>query len=90
MMKRLDSLLWPLFAWLLGAMASALVHSSLEKGWTRVWHRGPPEDPSRDDTPWLEVLLWAAISGIASAGARLLVKRLSPSLWRNLTGNTPP
>jgi len=89
-MKRFETLLWTLFAGLLGAMASKLVRSGLKTGWTRIRRHEPPEDPARDDSPWVEVLVWAAVSGIATAAARLLAKRLSPTLWRNLTGKTPP
>jgi hypothetical protein len=47
-------------------------------------------NPAAPGTKWSEALIWAAVSGIAVASARLLATRGAAATWKSLTGKLPP
>lgn len=81
--------------WKIVAMAFAVptgiaVRKALDAGWQKARHDDPPKNPAAPGTEWSEALLWAAVSGIAVAAARLLAARGAAATWKSLTGKLPP
>jgi hypothetical protein len=61
------------FVVMLGMMA----RNGLQKSWKKVKKSEPPLDPSDTETPWMDALLWAGLSGMTVGIARLVGRRLS-------------
>ncbi|HSI74378.1 MAG TPA: DUF4235 domain-containing protein [Lunatimonas sp.] len=54
----------------LGAYATRKI---LEKSWKKTTKKDPPVDPTDDSNSWLEILAWAAVTGIAANAARVML-----------------
>ena len=81
--------------WKIVAMAFAVptgiaVRKAIETGWRKTKHDDPPKNPAAPGTEWSEALMWAAVSGIAVATARLVAARGAAATWKSLTGKLPP
>ncbi len=82
-------------SWRVMAMAFAIpagfaAEKALAAGWRAVRKSDPPRNPAAPGTDWAEALAWAAVSGLAVAGARLLAARAAVATYKRLTGELPP
>ena len=66
------------------------VRKAIETGWRKTKHDDPPKNPAAPGTDWSEALMWAVLSGIAVATARLVAARGAAATWKSLTGKLPP
>lgn len=58
--------------------------------WKKTRRSDPPANPAAPGTTWKEALLWAAVSGVVYAAARLVAARGAAATWKSLTGSLPP
>lgn len=63
---------------------------AIEAGWRKAKKGDPPKNPAAPGTEWSEALLWAGVSGVAVATARLIAARGAAATWKSLTGKLPP
>jgi hypothetical protein len=54
----------------LGAYATRKI---LEKSWKKTTKKAPPVDPTDDANSWVEILAWAAVTGIAANATRVML-----------------
>jgi hypothetical protein len=85
----------PPMTWkLLGAGATTLSGIAVRKLTDAAWYaaRGttPPKNPAAPGVSWPDALAWAAFSGLAVAGGRLLAARGAAAAYTSLTGKLPP
>jgi hypothetical protein len=66
------------------------VRKAIETGWRKTKQDDPPKNPAAPGTTWSEALMWAAVSGVAVAAARLVAARGAAATWKSLTGKLPP
>ncbi|HEY6743473.1 MAG TPA: DUF4235 domain-containing protein [Lapillicoccus sp.] len=66
------------------------VRKAIETGWRKTKDDDPPKNPAAPGTEWSEALMWAAVSGVAVAAARLVAARGAAATWKSLTGKLPP
>lgn len=57
----------------LAAIGAYLTRKVLEKSWKKATKKDPPVDPSDNSNSWMEVLAWAAVTGIAANAARMML-----------------
>jgi hypothetical protein len=67
-----------------------VVNKTLEKVWRRSRGSAPPKNPAAPNVDWLDALVWAAISGVVVAGARVVANRGAAATYQTLTGRLPP
>ncbi len=85
----------PPLTWkLLGTGAATLSGIAVRKLTDAAWYaaRGttPPKNPAAPGVSWPDALAWAALSGLAVAGGRLLAARGAAAAYTSLTGKLPP
>jgi hypothetical protein len=85
----------PPLTWkLLGTGAATLSGIAVRKLTDAAWYaaRGtkPPKNPAAPGVTWPDALAWAAFSGLAVAGGRLLAARGAAAAYTSLTGKLPP
>lgn len=61
----------------------------LKKVWKVVTKKEPPLNPASPGVLWKEALLWGAATGMAAGVARIILRRLSASVWRKYKGAIP-
>lgn len=66
------------------------VRKAVDNAWRRSRGSEPPKDPRRLDHDWVEVLLWAAASGTATAFAKVIATRGAAATYRAVVGLEPP
>ena len=54
----------------LGAYATRKI---LEKSWKKTTKKAPPVDPTDEPNSWVEILAWAAVTGIAANATRVML-----------------
>lgn len=81
---------WKIVALGFAVPTSIVVRKAIETGWRKTKHDDPPKNPAAPGTEWSEALMWAAVSGIAVAAARLVAARGAAATWKSLTGKLPP
>ncbi len=81
---------WKIVAAAFAVPAGIAVRKAIETGWRKTRHDDPPKNPAAPGTGWSEALMWAAVSGIAVAAARLVAARGAAATWKSLTGKLPP
>jgi hypothetical protein len=81
---------WQIVALGFAVPAGIAMRKAIEAGWRKAKHDDPPINPAAPGTAWSEALAWAAVSGIAVAGARLVAARGAAATWKSLTGKLPP
>jgi hypothetical protein len=81
---------WQMVAAAFAVPAGIAVRKAIETGWRKARHDEPPKNPAAPGTGWSEALIWAAVSGIAVAAARLVAARGAAATWKSLTGKLPP
>ena len=81
---------WKVVAAAFAVPTGIAVRKASESGWRKTKHDDPPMNPAAPGTKWSEALVWAAVSGIAVASARLLATRGAAATWKSLTGKLPP
>jgi len=81
---------WKVVAAAFAVPTGIAVRKAIESGWRKTKHDDPPMNPAAPGTKWSEALIWAAVSGIAVASARLLATRGAAATWKSLTGKLPP
>ncbi len=85
----------PPLTWkLMGTGAATLSGIAVRKLTDAAWYaaRGttPPKNPAAPGVSWPDALAWAALSGLAVAGGRLLASRGDAAAYQTLTGKLPP
>jgi Protein of unknown function (DUF4235) len=84
----------PMTLKLLGTGTAALSGIAVRKLTDAAWYaaRGttPPKNPAAPGVSWPDALAWAAFSGLAVAGGRLLAARGAAAAYQSLTGKLPP
>jgi Protein of unknown function (DUF4235) len=81
---------WKIVAAAFAIPAGIAARKALDAGWRAARRNDPPRNPAAPGTSWAEALAWAAVSGLAMAGARLIAARGAAATWKTLTGNLPP
>lgn len=81
---------WKIVAAAFAVPTGIAVRKAIETGWRKTKHDDPPKNPAAPGTQWSEALMWAAVSGIAVAAARLVAARGAAATWKSLTGKLPP
>jgi hypothetical protein len=81
---------WKIVALAFAVPTGIAVRKALEAGWKKAKHDEPPKNPAAPGTEWSEALMWAAVSGVAVAAARLVAARGAAATWKSLTGKLPP
>jgi hypothetical protein len=81
---------WKIVALAFAVPAGIVVRKALDTGWRKTRHDEPPKNPAAPGTDWSEALVWAVVSGIAVAAARLVAARGAAATWKSLTGKLPP
>jgi Protein of unknown function (DUF4235) len=81
---------WKIVAAAFAIPTGIAVRKAIETGWRKTKHDDPPKNPAAPGTQWSEALMWAAVSGIAVAAARLVAARGAAATWKSLTGKLPP
>ena len=81
---------WKIVAAAFAVPTGIAVRKAIESGWRKTKHDDPPKNPAAPGTEWSEALMWAAVSGIAVAAARLVAARGAAATWKSLTGKLPP
>jgi Protein of unknown function (DUF4235) len=81
---------WKIVAAAFAVPTGIAVRKAIETGWRKAKHDDPPMNPAAPGTEWSEALMWAAVSGIAVAAARLVAARGAAATWKSLTGKLPP
>ena len=57
-------------------VAAAGARALSRTAWRQVRGRAPSDDPELSDTPLVEAVLWAGITGMAAVAARLVARRI--------------
>ena len=70
--------------------AGILVRKTADTAWLKVRGYPPPKTPAAPGVTWPDALAWAAFSGLAVAGGRLLAARGAAAAYTSLTGKLPP
>jgi hypothetical protein len=81
---------WKVVAAAFAVPTGIAVRKAIETAWRKTKHDNPPKNPAAPGTEWSEALMWAAVSGIAVAAARLVAARGAAATWKSLTGKLPP
>ncbi|PZS34848.1 MAG: hypothetical protein DLM59_04000 [Pseudonocardiales bacterium] len=81
---------WKLTALLFAVPAGIAARKAVDVAWKKARHSDPPANPAAPGTTWTEALVWAAISGVVFAAARMVAARGAAATWRSLTGSLPP
>ncbi len=81
---------WKMTGLLFAIPAGIAARKAMDAAWRKTRHTNPPANPAAPGTTWGEALLWAAVSGVAFAAARMVAARGAAATWRSLTGALPP
>ncbi len=81
---------WRITGLMFAIPAGIAARKAMDAAWRKVRHTDPPANPAAPGTTWTEALLWAAVSGVAFAAARMVAARGAAATWRSLTGALPP
>lgn len=90
MAKTLAKAGWKVVGLAFAIPAGIAARKALDAAWKKARKSDPPANPATPGTTWTEALLWAAVSGVAYAAARLVAARGAAAAWRSLTGSLPP
>ena len=90
MAKAAGKIGWKIVAAAFAVPTGIAVRKAIETGWRKAKHDDPPKNPAAPGTQWSEALMWAVVSGIAVASARLVAARGAAATWKSLTGKLPP
>jgi hypothetical protein len=88
--KQKAPLSWKLLGAGFAVPAGIAVRKLADSAWYAARGNPPPKNPAAPRTTWPEALCWAAFSGAAGAGARLLAARGAAATYQRLTGKLPP
>lgn len=86
----MDKMVWKLVVAGCGVGAEWATRRALVGAWRRTRDADPPSNPESPHTGWGEALVWAALIGMLTGIARLVVTRGAAAAWRNATGLLPP
>jgi len=81
---------WRMTGLLFAIPAGIAARKAMDAAWRKTRHSEPPANPAAPGTTWTEALVWAAVSGIAFAAARMVAARGAAATWQSLTGGLPP
>ncbi len=81
---------WKLTGLAFAIPAGIAARKAMDAAWKKTRQSDPPSNPAAPGTTWAEALLWAAVSGVAFAAARMIAARGAAAAWRSLTGSLPP
>ncbi|WP_091325921.1 DUF4235 domain-containing protein [Geodermatophilus ruber] len=88
--KQKSPLVWKLLGSGFATGAGIAVRKLADAGWYAARGSTPPKNPAAPGVTWPEALAWAAVSGVAVAGGRLLAARGAAATYEKLTGKLPP
>ena len=88
--KQKAPLSWKLLGAGFALPAGIAVRKLADTAWYAARGNPPPKNPAAPGTSWPEALAWAAASGMAGAGARLVAARGAAATYQRLTGKLPP
>ena len=57
----------------LAVLGAYITRKLIEKSWKKATKKEPPIDPNDKSNSWLEVLAWAAVTGIAANATRVML-----------------
>lgn len=81
---------YKLLATLGGLVGATIARKLLTAVWTKAAGKEPPSNPEHPDVTWAEATMWAVVSGVAVALARLVVQRQVAATWHRASGQLPP
>ena len=88
--KQKAPLTWKLLGTGTAVPAGIAVRKLSDAAWYAVRGTSPPKNPAAPGVGWGEALAWAAVSGAAGAGARMLAAAGAAATYKSLTGKLPP
>ena len=71
-----------LFAWAARQAAQVV--------WSQFSDTDSPVNPESDDATWPQAVAWAVLAGVAAGSARVLARRGSAAVWKQVVGEEPP
>lgn len=81
---------WKVTGLLFAIPVGIAAKKAMDAAWRKTRHSDPPSNPAAPGTTWTEALMWAAVSGIVFAAARMVAARGAAATWQSLTGSLPP
>jgi hypothetical protein len=81
---------WKVVGLAFAVPAGIAARKALDAAWKSARGSDPPANPAAPGTTWSEALMWAAISGVIFAAARMVAARGAAATWKSLTGSLPP
>lgn len=81
---------WKITGLMFAIPAGIAARKAMDAAWKKARKSDPPANPAAPGTSWGEALVWAGVSGIAFAIARMVAARGAAATWRSLTGGLPP
>jgi hypothetical protein len=81
---------WKLLGLGFAVPAGIAARKLTDSAWYAARGYPPPKNPAAPGVGWGDALAWAAFSGLAVAGGRLLAARGAAATYKNLTGKLPP
>ncbi|PIE21514.1 MAG: hypothetical protein CSA64_01780 [Arachnia propionica] len=88
-MNLAQSMLWKLYAGILGAATTVVAQKLVTKAWEAAIG-GEPPDPNDPDTPLVQALIWAISSSLGVGITQLAMNRFMQRRWAKSMGNTAP
>ena len=89
-MTAISKILYRILSILLAIPISRLVKKLVLHAWAAARPNDPPKDPKKVDVGWLDAIIWAVISGVGTALAKLLSTKGAAGTWRAIIGTEPP
>lgn len=83
------TLMWKLYAGLVGAATALAVTKALDGAWKLVTGSTPP-DPADPLTPTRQAVTWAAATAVGAAVASVLSSRVAAASWERALGEPAP
>ena len=81
---------WRALGLVAAVLAASVTRKALDSAYKSVRGSDPPANPASPETTWGEAVMWAALTGVAIAVARMVAARGAAAGWRRATGSLPP
>ena len=88
--KEKAPLTWKLLGLGFAVPAGIAARKLTDSAWYAARGYPPPKNPAAPGVGWGDALAWAAFSGLAVAGGRLVAARGAAATYKSLTGKLPP
>lgn len=86
----ISKLLYRVLSLVVAIPISRIIKKLVLKAWAAARPNDPPRDPKKADVGWLDAIIWAVISGVGTALAKLISTKGAAGTWRAMIGTEPP